>query len=460
MMEREFNIEKYINLIKEATDLKALKDQLVKLHYYELAQLFYSLSDYDLMKLYSIFSNEEIGEILAYLDSDEALELIEDLNVGKIAKIINTMEPDDAIDIIQEFDKETQEQIIDLLDTDQKETVSELITYEEDTAGSIMNSNYIAIQSGSDIRKIMKAIVSRAPEVESITTSFVVDESGALLGILDLKKLIRTKAPALVDEIMDTNFKFVETSDSLEYATNIINKYDIYTLPVLENKILKGIITMDDAFQEYVEESEDDYVKFAAVSEVLEADAPLIDIVKTRLPWLVLLLFTNIIIALVISRFDYLFSLDALSILVLFQPLIIGLAGNCGTQSLGVTISEISKSELDTKKQVIIHTLKEIGLGLAIGLVIAIISSLLAYFVLKGSETPLDITNVIFTIAVSISVSIVSANFFGTIIPIFLYKLNVDPAAASGPLITTIIDVIAIVIYYVLATILLYNKLI
>lgn len=455
-----FDLEFYIKLVKETDNLISLKESLSTLHNYELAQLFQELNEYDLLKLYSIFSNEELGEILAYLDSEDAIDVIEDLNVGKIANIINTMEPDDAIDIIQEFDKDKQDQIIDLLDNETKKTVNELITYDEDTAGSIMNTNFISILSGSDIKLLMKEIVQRAPDVESIKTSFVVDIDGHLLGTLDLKKIIKTKSPTLVDEIMDVNFKSVDVNDSIEYATNIINKYDIYELPVLENNVLKGIITMDDAFDEFVEDSEDDYVKFAAVTEAVESDAPLLTMVKTRIPWLILLLITNLFIAVIISRFDYIFQVESLAILVIFQPLIIGLAGNCGTQSLAITISEITKNELDSKKNIIIHAVKEITLGIVIGIILAIICSILAFIVLKINPTTLKLIDVITTISISLSISVISANLFGTIIPIFFYKIKIDPAAASGPLITTIIDVIALVIYYCLATVLLYNKLI
>lgn len=455
----DFNLNEILEFIASTDDINLLKEKLADLHEYELSKIITSLNDVDLQKIHSIFSEEEIGEILAYVDSEDAANIIEDLNNDQIASIINTMEPDDAIDIIQEFDDEKQEAIINLLDLEQKQDINELSHYDEDTAGAIMNSNFISIKSGNDVKQIMKEIVSKAPDVETITTSFVVDENGLLLGTLDLKKIIKTKSPAKVDDIMDTNYISVNVNDSLDHTISLVKKYDVYELPVLNEGILKGIISMDDALDTFYEETEDDYVKFAAVNETLETNEKLILSVKTRLPWLILLLFLNLIIAYVVSNFDYIFQIDALSILVVFQPIILGLAGNCGTQSLGVTISEISKNELNTKNKIFTHIIKETLLGLFTGLILALVSTIIVFIVFSNSNSSLQLIDVITTVAISISASIFIANLSGTIIPIIFYKIKIDPAAASGPLITTIIDILAVVIYYTLATILIYNLL-
>lgn len=454
---KDFNIEELVKLVQETNDLAALKTELETYHEYELAELFKELTEYDLVKIYSVFTNDEIGEILSYIDSDDASEILESLNDTKVAQIINTMEPDDAIDIIQELDEDKQSAIISLLDEEQKQDIIELGLYDDDTAGSIMNSNYISIISGSDIKAIMKEIIARAPEVESITTSFVVDPSGALLGTLDLKKIIVTKSPTTVDEIMNKNFKFVDVYDNLDITTNVIQKYDVYTLPVLEDGILKGIITMDDALETLIEESEDDYVKFAAVSESLEMDEKLILSVKTRLPWLALLLVLNIIIALVISRFDYIFQIPELAILIVFQPILLDLAGNTGTQSLAITITAISKKELDTFPKILNHIFKEFLFGLVAGIALAAVSILIAFIVIQNSNTTLKLIEIIPALTLAIASSSVFANLAGTLIPIILYKIKIDPAAASGPLITTLVDIFTIIIYYGLVTLLIYN---
>lgn len=455
------NFENIIEFIKSTSDLALLKDKLKDLHNYELAKLINKLDNEDREKIYSIYTNEEIGEILTYIDTDDAIELIENLNDEQIASIINTMEPDDAVDIINELEDDKKETIINLLDDEQKYFVSELVTYDENTAGSIMNSNYISIKIGSDIKKLMKEIVSRAPDVESINTSFVIDEQGKLLGTINLKTAIITKSPKTVDEIMNTNIISAVTTDSLESVINQIKKYDIYELPVLENGILKGIITMDDAIDVFYEESEDDYIKFAAVSESTVLEDEVILAVKSRLPWLALLLILDIFIALVISRYDYLFKIEALTILIIFQPLILDMAGNVGTQALAVTIRQITNNELNTRRKIFKQINKELFIGLITGITVSLASIVVTYIILLFNKSyTLGLNELIFTVAVSMFASIIGSNFFGTVIPIILYKIKIDPAAASGPLITTIMDIVAVIIYYTLATVLLYNQII
>ncbi len=455
---KEMNHQELLTFIQETTDLKLLKEVLANYHEYDLAEVITELDEENLKKLAKVFSDEELGDIFTYIDSDDAAEVMEDLHDKKIADIISTMEPDDAIDIIQEFDEDKQEAIISHLDEEQKQEITELALYDEDTTGAIMNTNFISIKSGSDVKEIMKEIVQRAPDVESITTSFVVDEENKLLGTLNLKKIIITKSPAMVDDIMNTNFKFVETSDTLDHTIALINKYDIYELPVLENGVLKGIVTMDDALETFHEESEDDYIRFAGVSETAEIDETILLSVKNRLPWLVLLLFLNLIIVLVMSRFNHIF--EAITILVVFQPILLDLAGNTGTQSLAITISAISKNELTTSKKVSMHLFKEFLLGLLSGLALSVISILIAYIVYSRVDPVITFTQLATTLAISVVASATFANVFGTAIPIFFYKIKIDPAAASGPLITTLVDIATILIYYLLATILIYNHLI
>lgn len=456
---QNFNLENLITLVKNTDDLIFLEKKLKSYHEYELAELFKHLNETLLIKIHPLFSSLEIGEILSYIDSDDASKILKNLTDVQAAEIINTMEPDNAIDIVQELDINKQKAIISLLDEEQKEDIKHLSLYEYNTAGSIMNSNYISISSGSDVKAIMKEIVTKAPEVESITTSFVVDRTGALLGTLDLKKIIVTKSPTTVDEIMDKNFKYVDVYDNLDITTTVVQKYDIYSLPVLKDGILKGVITMDDALKTLISESEDDYVKFAAISESLEKDDKLISSVRTRLPWLALLLILNVGIALVISKFNFIFKIPELAILIVFQPILLDLAGNAGTQSLAITITAISKKELDSFPQVTNHLLKEFVLGLISGIILAIISVFIAFIVIQNSATTLTLIKIIPSLTIAVAASSIFANLFGTLIPIIFYKIKINPAAASGPLITTLIDVFTIIIYYGLVTLLIYSTL-
>lgn len=451
--------DQLINLVQTTDNLEALRNELDHFHPFDIASILADLDNESRAKIYSIYNNEELAEIFTFIDSDETSEIVEDMNHQQLASIINEMEPDDAADIINEIDEEQADIIFDLLDSELSEEVKDLVAYKENTAGAIMNSNYIEIESGKDVKEIMKRIVKMAPEVESINTSFVVDPSGRLLGTLDLRKIIVTKSPCLVDEIMNVNFQSVEVNNDLNYVLKFIKDYDIYDLPVLENGILKGIITMDDALFTLIEESREDIAKLGGLSDAEDIDESIYLSVKKRLPWLAILLVLDIIVSVIISQFDYLFKVDALTILVVFQPIILGLAGNAGTQSLGITIRKISKHELDHRQGIVKHLLKEFFFGLMTGLILGILSFGLTYLFLaiKGNSE-LSNFEVAIVVSFSLAVSLTSANFFGSLIPIFFNKIKIDPAAASGPLITTCIDIIAVIIYFTLATTFLYNQ--
>ena len=232
------------------------------------------------------------------------------------------MEPDDAVDLLATLDETQAKNISEHLDEEVRENLAALYRYEEGTAGSIMTTNFISIASGKDIRDLMKLIVQMAPEAETINTSFVTDEAGKLLGTVDLKKLIIARAPKTVDEIMKKNFMAVDVNEEIEVAVKKITDYDIYDMPVLENGILKGIITMDDALAAISEESEEDYAKLAGLTETEKIEEDIRQSIRKRLPILALLLVLDIFVAFIASAYDYLFTIPALAVITVFQPII------------------------------------------------------------------------------------------------------------------------------------------
>ena len=368
------------------------------------------------------------------------------------------MEPDDATDTLGEFKPDASKEIFELLEKNTKEDLEVLVQYEEGTAGAIMNNNYISLAAGIDVKLAMKTVVSEAPDVETINTSFVIDKNGNLLGTVDLKKLIVTKSPCLIDDIMNTNFKWANVDEDVEDVLKTITDYDIYALPIIDKGILKGIITMDDAADVLVEEAEEDYAKFSGLTEEEEIDEPVVKSIKKRLPWLSILLILDLFVAVIISQFEYLFAIDALTILVIFQPVILGLAGNCGTQSLAVAVRSIGNDELENKKAIFKHLGREFSLGLTTGIVIGIIGFCMSFLLLILKDNT-NSSNFYLSLVVSLSIflSITFANTVGALIPIALYKCKIDPAVASGPFITTINDIISITVYFTLATLLIYN---
>jgi magnesium transporter len=449
--------EEIIEIIR-TVNVEELASALNDFHPYDLALALPKLETAERDKVLSLLDEDYLAEIFSYLDENDSRVILQESDSSKIAAIINEMEPDDAHFILSNIENEEAKNIIELLDEETKSDLEILYKYEEGKAGSIMNTNFISIKSGKDVKDLMRLIIKEAPEAETINTSFVINNEGRLLGTLDLKKVIVARSPKLVDEIMNINFSAVEVNDEIEVVTKKISDYDIYDMPVLENGILRGIITMDDALSTITEEAEEDYAKLAGLSDTEKIDESLHQSIRKRLPILSLLLVLDIFVAIIISAYDYLFTIPALAVITIFQPVILGIAGNTGIQSLGITIRKISLSQLDKKPQIYKHILKELTIGLLssfiIGILVFVFSS--GYLYLNGEkELFLDIGLVV---ALSVGFGLIISNLFGSITPVLLYKMNLDPAVISGPFITTILDILAVLLYFSLTSILIFQK--
>ncbi len=443
--------EELIEFIKnhEASELRAFLDQY---HPYDIASIFNELEDSDKEKIYAVYSSEELADILSYLDSEDSSDALEDLKPEKAAEVLTEMELDDASQIIEEMDEDKKQELSGFLTEDFKDTVKELNSYEEDTAGALMNPNFIKVLSGTSVKKAVKELTSQAPDAETIDTIFVVNDQDELLGVISLRDLIVARMPKTVDDIMLENFAYVNINDDYDTIVKVVKDYDTASLPVLENQVIKGIITMDDAFDALNETHEDDYAKFAGLTEVEEKEESIGGSVKKRIPWLVILLFLDLIIALVISRFDHV--LETITVLAFFQAAVLGLAGNCGTQTLAVSVRRIANGELDDKKGIVKHFGRELLQGLGIGLTLGILSFLLVMILLTITKmTDLSTIKVSTVVGLSVASSIILSNFTGALLPVIFYKIKVDPAVASGPFITTVNDVVSVLIYFSIAMI-------
>lgn len=453
--------EEIINLIKEENDLHVLSERLNKYHPYDIAQVLAELNKDEFAKITKIYSDEELADILSYTDTEDASDLLEDMEEEKAASIIEEMETDDAADVLQEMEEEKAISIISLLEDVKKEDLKELSEYDLDQAGSIMNSHFLQVLQKSDVKLAMKLVVKNAPDVETINTIFVVDEADHLLGTVNLKDLIIARSPLDVDEIMQINFKYCETTDTIDEVVKKIRDYDILALPVLEDGVLKGIITMDDAIDALTDVVEEDYAKLAGLSTGEEQEETVHESVKKRLPWLAILLVLDVIVSLVIAQFQHV--IDSLTVLAFFQASILGLAGNCGTQSLAIAVRRIGADEMNTSKAIFVHLGRESLLGLATGITLgslAFVCSSLMLMLTKIDITPItSVWQIGFVIGVAITIAVTCANIFGTLIPIIFFKCHIDPAVASGPFITTLNDILSIVIYFTIASVVLINYL-
>ncbi|NMA05564.1 MAG: magnesium transporter [Acholeplasmataceae bacterium] len=418
---------------------------LESLHGYDLSQLYNELDESEQEEFFELLSSESKAELLTYIKPSEAGEILEELEHEEVGEIISLMEPDDITDIALEVDDELVDEWIQHLDEEIKEDIETLREYEEDEAGAWMSTNIITLHPWMDVKDAMKVLIKEAPDVETIQTLFVVDKNEVFLGIVPLKTLIKAKSPLSIENLYIAS-TFVFDHDDIDDVTMIIQEEGIYQMPVLnENHELLGMITVDDAIDIYEEEAIEDVQKLTGLFGLL--DTTLVKSAFSRLPWLLLLLVLSLPIALVMSGFEHIIS--KYTILIAFQPLILAVAGNFGTQSISTSLIVINQ-EYDTpyKTHIKEELISSIYIGLAIGVVGFIISLLFITINPSLSENPLLFASVI---GITLFLLMIITSLFSTIVPKLFKNLGFDPANASGPFIATLIDVLAIVLYYGLA---------
>jgi magnesium transporter len=425
---------------------KAIEDYVNGTHPYDLAAQFEGLTEAETDVFLRSISDAVLADFLSFLKAEDAAQVFEKLDVIKQKTLVDMMEPDDATDVIQELDRDVREELEHALEADS--AIRELIAYEEDETGSAMTNRVVVLHPQMDIKTATKKVIQEAPLVESINTLFVTDEEGVFQGVVMLRDLIKTKAPSKVATIMREH-PFVFATDPITKSAQALRNYGIYEMPVLDRDgTLRGMLTLDDALDLYREEAQEDFEKLAALPETIEG--PSYRVALHRLPWLVILLGFSIPIALVTSLFEEVLS--AVAILIVFQPLILGSAGNVATQTLAVTLKLFASDE----KRIGNDAKREILAGMINGFFIGLIAFLMTYLfsVINDSLTTAPLTMSL-VVGLSLWLTVIIAPIIAIAIPVTLRALKFDPAVASGPFITTIIDIAALFIYFGLATMML-----
>ncbi|MDD3067700.1 MAG: magnesium transporter [Acholeplasmataceae bacterium] len=426
---------------------KHIKAFLDDLHAHDLSELFEELDDSEKDRLFSMLSDEKRADLVSYLEVDDAASLLSELNIDEQVALVEMMEPDDAVDIIQELEDEDQEELLARLGEDSE--VSSLIHYDDDETGSAMTNQVIVVHPNMDVKDATKMVIKEAPEVETISTLFVTDDQHQFLGVVPLRKLLKAKTPCLVTELIQES-PYVIDKDPITQSISAINNYTIYEMPVLNEKHeLVGMITLDDALDIYQEEAQEDFEKLAALPDTDE-EHHFVKAALHRVPWLIFLLALSIPISLVTSLFEHV--LATVAILIIFQPLILDSAGNVATQTLAVTLKMLSTKEEGMLKNSVREILTGMINGLVIGLLAVVMTIIFAWINPSLSSNPYSVSLVV---GLSLWLTIIISPVIAIMIPVTLDKLNVDPAIASGPFITTLIDVAALFIYFGLAVILL-----
>lgn len=422
---------------------KIIKEYLNDVHAHDLAELFVELNDDDKEKVFSLLTNEKLAELVSYLELDEAADVLTDFDIEKQKQLVEMMEPDDAADIIMELEDEEQEELLAALG--ESSDVALLISYDDDETGSAMTNLMVVLFPEMEVKQATKKVIQEANDVESINTLFITDNNQTFLGIVPLKKLIKAKTPCYISDLIE-HCPSVRDTDSITQTLEAINNYGIFEMPVCDedNKLL-GMVTLDDALDIYQEEAQEDFERLSGLPETVQGNP-----FKTalhRVPWLLLLLAISVPIAMITSHYESVIT--AAAILVIFQPLISGSAGNVATQTLAVTLKMFSTNE----KGFIKNSMREILTGMMNGFVIGSIAfgTTFAFtsFNTSTSEQPIKIA---FVVGISLLMTVFIAPIIAITIPSILKFFKFDPAVASGPFITTLIDMTALSIYFGLAT--------
>ena len=365
--------------------------------------------------------------------------------------VLSLMEVDDAVDVLDEVDDATKKQVVDMLPEDAGNDIQMILSYEENEMGSRMTTNYIAIRRGIDIRQAMRELVSHAGENDNIGTVFVLDESDKYYGAIDLKDLIVARENDTLESIINTTYPFVTDHEKIEDCIDELVDYAEDSIPVLsETKELLGVITAQDVVEAVDDEMGEDYAKLAGLTDEEDLRETTKESMKKRLPWLIILLFLGMGVSSVVGAFEAVVAV--LPIVMCFQSLILDMAGNVGTQSLAVTIRVLMDENL-TGKQKLHLVWKEMKVGFVNGLLLGSLAFVFIgiYIACFKHNAWLHAFLISGCVGVSLMVAMVISSLVGTLIPIFFHKIKIDPAVASGPLITTVNDLVAVVTYYGLA---------
>ena len=446
-------VEELLEIIRSSIAEQELLERLSDYHDHDIAGAVEQLTAKERERLWAVLGVEKTAGIFAYLEDVD--KYFNELGPDSTAKIISLMDSDDAVDVLEEMDDSAQEQIVALLDEESSRDVQMLLSYEDDEIGSKMTNNFIVIDNALSIRQAMKELVRQAGDHDNISTIYVTDKQGCFHGAVDLKDLITAREGEELEEIISTSYPYVNDHEKISDCIEMLKDYAEDSIPVIneQNRIL-GIITAHDIVEAVDEELGDDYAKLAGLTAEEDLRETTFQSMKKRLPWLVVLLFLGMAVSSVVGVFEAVVAV--LPIVICFQSLILDMAGNVGTQSLAVTIRVLMDENL-TASQKFHLVSKEIKVGFSNGLVLGMMAFIfIGVYVCLLKHNPVGNAFLISAcVGIALIAAMVISSMVGTLIPMFFHKIKVDPAVASGPLITTINDLVAVIAYYGLAWILL-----
>ena len=449
-MQEMTNTQRIINIIGSGMTRAEIAAELGNYHDNDIAEALEQMDAASRKKLYSILGVNRMADIFSYVD-DFSL-YIGDLTVEQVASVLECMDADDAIDALESVEDEAlQNKLISLMDKGVSGDIQLIKSFSEDEAGSLMTNDFVSIPETFTIKQAMRSLIHQASENDNINTIYTVDDKGRYAGAIELRKLIIAREYTPLDDIISRSYPSVHATDRISDIIEKLKDYAEDSIPVLDDQDkLIGVITADDVVEAVDDEMGEDYARLGGLTAEEDLNEKLGESMKKRLPWLVLLLGLGLCVSGVVGMFEAIVA--QVAVVVCFQSLILDMAGNAGTQSLAVTIRVLMDEDISGREK-LGFVLKEMRVGLVSGLSLGVLTSLcVAIYLWLAKSTTLGYGFAVAgCVGTSLVVAMMVASLTGAVIPMFFHKIKVDPAVASGPLITTVNDLVAVVIYYSLA---------
>lgn len=443
-MEQQFEITRdfiddLIQVIESKDEARAVK-MIEELHPADIADIYDELSIDQAKFLYLLLDSETAADVLIELEEDDRERFLKALPSDVIARqFISEMDSDDAADVMGDLSETKQEEILSHIDDlEQAGDIVDLLKYDEDSAGGLMAKEYVAVKESWSVEKCISEIRRQADEVEELFYVYVTDENNILKGLISLKDLLLNKPTFKISGLIDEDVISVKTEETAEEVANIMDKYDLVSLPVVDSiGRLCGRITIDDVVDVIRDEAEKDYQLSSGITSDVVSSDKVFQLTRARLPWLLIGLSGGVLGAQVISNYEV--DLGIYPQMAFFIPLIAAMGGNVGIQSSAIVVQSLANNTLgleSTSRKLF----KELLVGLMNGIICSTIIFLFNYLFSDSLALTISVASALFTI-------IVFASVFGTLVPLTLDRIKIDPALATGPFITTVNDIFGLIIY-------------
>lgn len=438
-------IEEIEELLKEKK-FNELKAKLNEMKSADISDILDELDKESVIKVFRILSKEKAGMTFSYMESDMREKLIQDLTDAELKNVMDELFMDDTVDLIEEMPSNIVPKILKAVNKNDRKIINELLKYPEDSAGSIMTTEFIDLKENMTVEQALERIREIGTDSETIYTCYVLDKNRTLQGIINIKELLLARKNTQIKDLMETNIISVMTTEDQEEVAKKFDKYDFYALPVVDNEQrLVGIVTVDDAINVLQDEVAEDFEKMAAMQPNEEGyfETSVFKHAKNRITWLLVLMLSAALTGMIITKYENAFAVVPL--LVAFIPMIMDTGGNCGSQSSTLIIRGLATDEIELKD--IFRVLwKEIRVSIIVGIVLAIVNGIRIF--IQYQDLKISIT-----IGITLMVTVTLAKILGCLLPLLAKKLKLDPAIMAAPLITTLVDTLSILVYFQIATV-------